>query len=379
MLAPVLLVLALCVGPGSGPAARDGALSESAARAVDEAVRAEMDRQGLVGVAVGVVRDGEIAYLKGYGLADREAGRPVATDTLFRWASISKPLTAVVALRLAEDGKLDLDADVRDYVPEFPDKGHPITARQLLGHLGGIPHYGSTVVRTRRVYDVEHPFADVVLALDYFAESPLARPPGERFLYSTHGYVLLSAVAQRAGGTPFFEQVRERVIGPLGLTTLRPDYQWEAIPGRAIGYRKRGREVVRSHDADVSWKLGGGGFLSGVGDLARFAQALLNHELVSGPTEEVMWTSLRDGDGKPTGYGLGFFVLRDPLGRLVVWHDGATEKARTRMVLFPSERFGVVVMSNCEWAEPQRISQAIYRALHDRPPRPRRAAEAPGP
>src|SRR5262245_62020575 len=101
--------------------------------ALDKVARAEIEKQGLVGTAVGVVVDGKVAYLRGYGLADRETRRDIEPGkTSFRWASCSKMVTAIAALQLADAGKLDLDADVRTYVPEFPDKGVKITARQLL-------------------------------------------------------------------------------------------------------------------------------------------------------------------------------------------------------------------------------------------------------
>ena len=254
--------------------------------AVDEAARGAMAKQQLVGLAVGVVVDGKVAYLQGYGFADREAKTPVDPKaTQIRWASCSKPVTAVAALQLAEKGLLDLDADVRRYVPEFPDKGVKITARQLLCHQAGIVHYtNGKVVRTERKYDAPHPFKDVVLALDMFKESPLVNPPGEKFAYTTHGYILLSAVVERAGKKAFADQVSERIAKPLGMTGFRPDYHWENIPGRAVGYVKSGEKINRRPDAaapDVSWKLGGGGYTSTVEDFARFAAGLANHKLVS--------------------------------------------------------------------------------------------------
>src|SRR5690606_10775158 len=118
-------------------------LAAGRAAAVDRAVEAEMERQELVGVAVGVIQGGKVVYLQGYGLADREKQTPVTTKSVFNWASNSKPFAAVLAMQLAEKKKLDLDADVRDYVPEFPDKRARITARHLLDHQSGIPHYGN--------------------------------------------------------------------------------------------------------------------------------------------------------------------------------------------------------------------------------------------
>jgi serine beta-lactamase-like protein LACTB, mitochondrial len=338
-------------------------LPQKAADAVDAVVSAEMAKQEAIGVAVGIIRAGQIAYLKGYGWADQPAKVPVTSRTLFRWASISKTLTAVAALQLAEKKQLDLDADVRRYVPEFPDKGTPVTARQLLCHQGGIVHYANgKVVRTERTYDSPHPYEDVVLALDKFKESPLVNKPGEKFSYSTHGYILLSAVVQRAGGQKFADQVRDRIGKPLGLTTLQPDYEWQAIPNRAAGYRKVNGRIESSEDVDVSWKLAGGGFLSNIDDLTRWGQSLVNRKVVSAETGAQMWTPQKTASGGATTYGLGFEV-GDEDGRLLVGHSGAQEKTRTLLVLFPKEKRGVAVMCNCEFSNPAVMAKAVLDVL----------------
>jgi CubicO group peptidase (beta-lactamase class C family) len=146
------------------------------------------------------------------------------------------------------------------------------------------------------------------------------------------------------------------------MTTLRPDYQWEAIPNRASGYRKVKGEVVPSLDNDVSWKLGGGGYLSSVEDFARFARGLVRRELVPEKIEAMMWTPQRLAGGKATTYGLGFNV--DGKGEsLRVGHSGSQEKTRTRMVLYPRRQSAVVVMTNCEWVDPGRVTTAVFAAL----------------
>lgn len=333
--------------------------------AVDEAVRGWMEKEKAVGVAVGVIADGQVAYLKGYGLADREKNEPVTAKTMFRWASVSKPVTAVATLQLVEKGLLDLDADVRQYVPEYPDHRVKITARQLLCHQGGIVHYANgKVIETKRDYDVPHPFADVVLALDKFQESPLVNKPGEKFSYTTHGYILLSAVVQRAGKLSFAEQVQERICRPLRMASFQPDYQWVEIPHRAVGYRKRGDEVVPSTNTDVSWKLGGGGFISNIDDMARFAAGLINRKLVNEKTEALMWTPQKTSNGQATDYALGFNVTIDAQGRRRVSHSGGQEKTRTYLTIMPREKSGVVVMTNSEYANPQSLVSAIRAALN---------------
>lgn len=360
-----LLVAFLTVGPFCTPSvARDANhLSSSQARAVDQAVRAEMERQEAVGLAVGIIQRGRVVYLQGYGYEDREAKTPVRQQTLFRWASISKTLTAIAAMQLVEKGALDLDADVRTYVPEFPDKGSVITSRQLLCHQGGVVHYkNGNVIRTWRKYDVPHPFESVILALDCFKESPLIAKPGEKYSYTTHGFILLSAVVERVGRQKFADQVHHRIVKPLGLTTLQPDYQWRPIEHRAVGYRKRRGRVVRSSNTDMSWKLGGGGYLSSIGDLANYAAGLINGRLVSDKTEAVMWTPQKTAGGEPTKYGLGFFIdSRD--GELEVSHSGSQEKAKTRMVFCPRQGDGVVVMSNSEHTDPKRFAAVVEQAL----------------
>jgi CubicO group peptidase (beta-lactamase class C family) len=348
---------------GAASAGR-AALSPAQTAAVDSAVKTEMVRQRLVGAAVGVVQDGRIVYTQGYGWQDREKRIPASRNTMFRWASISKPVTAVAAMQLVDKGRLNLDADVRSYVPEFPDKGKPITVAQTLSHQSGLPFYtnGKVIPRDRK-YDTPHPFADVVTAVDTFALSPLLFDPGTKYSYTTYGYILASAVVQRAGNEPFAQQVKERIAVPLGMTTFQPDYQWKDIANRAVGYRKHGDEIVPSSNTDVSWKLGGGGYISDIGDLARFAQGLLNHKLVSRAAERLMWTPRATSGGTKTDYGLGFDVRLDGAGRRTVSHGGSQEKTRSLMWLRPEERRAIVVFSNSEYADVSRLKDAVAAAL----------------
>jgi len=361
-----LLALFLASAPSIGDEAREPAsesLDALASGALDAALEQEMRRQNVVGLAIGIIRDGQVAYAQGYGFEDREAKVPVTRQTMFRWASISKPLTALAAMQLVERGQLDLDADVRKYVPEFTDKGVRITARQLLCHQSGIVHYkNGPVVRTERQYDVLHPYQDVVLALDTFKDSPLIDSPGKAFSYTTHGFILLSAVVQRAGKQPFAEQVAQRIAQPLGMTSLQPDYQWKDIAHRAVGYRPFGTFVLRSTDTDVSWKLGGGGFISTIDDLARLAAGLIERKLVSESTETMMWTPQSTSDGEKTNVGLGFFVESQE-GLLKISHSGSQEKTKTRLVIYPRQRHGVVIISNSENADPKRFTTVAYQAL----------------
>ena len=198
--------------------------------------------------------------------------------------------------------------------------------------------------------------------------------PGEKYSYSTRGYILLSAVVKRAGGQKFAHQVRDRIAKPLKLATLQPDYQREDILNRALGYRRRGDQVVASTDTDVSWKLGGGGFISNIDDLAKFAAGLLNHRLVKPATLQKMWTRQTTRDGKQTKYTLGFSFNHYRNGALHKWkahgtgieiigHSGSQEKTKTRMALWPEQKLGVVVMSNSEYANPGKLASRLLEVV----------------
>lgn len=326
-------------------------LPSSVYTSIESAMQMEMENQETVGAALGIVHHGKIVHLKGYGMADQRNNIAVDTESMFRWASISKLVTAYTAMQLWEQGKLDLDADIRDYVTEFPDKSVKITTRQLLTHQGGIVHYtNGEVIETKVDYDVEHPFESVILSLDKFKESPLIGEPGAQFSYTTHGFMLLSAAVERAGGEPFAKQAHDRVFVPATMTTMQPDYPWVDIPDRVVGYYKSRRGPRPSGDRAVHWKLGGGGFISSIEDLTLFGKKVLDGGLVKDETLELMWSENPTTDGEPTGWGLGFSIQGEGDG-FVAQHTGSQNKTRTSLVLIPNLDLAVAFMSNSEYTD----------------------------
>jgi serine beta-lactamase-like protein LACTB, mitochondrial len=332
--------------------------------AVDEAVTKEMTALRVIGVAVGIISKGQIVYLKGYGLADRENGVPVTTGTVFNWARDCKPMTAVAALQLVEQGKLDLDADVRKYVPEFPDKGVTITTRELLCHQSGIPHYadGKGLSDKTLLPSPPHTFSGPVEALKVFSDSPLIFKPGEDASYSSYAYILLSAVIERAGKKGFMDQINERITTPLGMKSLQLDTDSAGHHDWAVGYTQdAANNIVRAEEEANYWKYGSAGFKSDIKDFALWAQALLNHKLVSPETEQAMWTPQKTSLGKTTIYGLGFNL--DVQDNLRVSFSGIQSEATSRMVLYPNTRDGIVILTNSGFINPGVFSSAIFKAL----------------
>lgn len=199
-------------------------LARATADAIDQAVNAELERQQIVGAAIGVIEDGRFVYVQGYGLADRDKGIPVDRETVFNWASNSKPLMAVAAMQLVQKKLLDLDADIRTYVPEFPDKGVKITTRHLLCHQSGLPHYSNgTIVPGNRLRGHSASLVEPVASLDRFSGSPLLFDPGSKVSYSSYAYILLSAVVERAGEEPMLSQIQSRISKRAGIKSLQLD------------------------------------------------------------------------------------------------------------------------------------------------------------
>lgn len=364
----ILLAFALCVSAGAAP--DDGGRMGASAQA-------ELKRQRLAGLAAGVVSDGEIAFLGGWGWEDAEARVPVdPRRTLFRWASVSKTLAAAAALRAAERGVLDLDADVRRVCPDclasssyaaagalavLPSTA-TVTVRMLLAHSAGVPHYDNGIrpipEPPAAVTASSSTNTGIAWALKYWNTEPLIGYPGRVYRYSSYGYNLAGAVLERAAGRPFWELVRDDLARPLGLETLRPDFIWEGLPRRAVGYTavSASGTWTRAEDVDASWKLPAGGFISTVEDMARWCGALMGERALSERLKGEAWRPAADPE-----YGLGFMLGR-LRGRRWVGHSGGQEKVSAFLMLLPEERLCAVAATNSSHGKARPVVEGLLRA-----------------
>ena len=309
-----------------------------------------MSRQNIPALSVAIVQDNEIRFQGAYGIADLEHFVPAKTFTVYRIASTSKPITAVAAMQLVESGKLDLDAPIQKYVPNFPVKNFPVTTRQILAHLSGVRGYkqgeGERTIRYNTLTD----------ALAIFKDDPLEGEPGTRFLYTTYGYTLLGAVIEGASGMSFMDYLREHIFKPAGMLHTTVDDIFAIIPNRARGYTPR---VFGQLDGnyrnpvlmDSSYKIPGGGLVSSAEDMARFAIAVQNGVLVKPETFAEMSKSRKTADGRATGYGYGWYVggsLGFSADPEAVWHGGVQPGFTSDLVILPKKRFAVVILTNLE-------------------------------
>lgn len=351
----LLLVAGLAAGMGTPPASAQSAGAPATAPAVAPAplryaevveearalVRADLAARGYPGIAVAVAVDGETVWSEGFGYANLEHRVPMQPSVKFRVGSISKSLTAAAVARLVEDGLLDLDAPIQAYVPSFPEKAHPITARQLGGHLAGIRHYRGDENFIR------DPYPTVLDGLTIFAEDPLLHEPGTMFAYTSYGFNLLSAVVEGAAKKPFLDYMREAVFRPLGLRDTVADFVVPIIAGRTSYYvRDDAGSVVNAPWVDNSYKWAGGGFLSTTGDVLAFANAHLDDDFLSEASRKLLFTEQKTRDGEGVGYGLGWFIRTREDGRHLLSHSGGSVGGTSLMVMEPESRVVVVGLIN---------------------------------
>jgi CubicO group peptidase (beta-lactamase class C family) len=350
-------LLASAGGSAEAPRARPAvsaanSLSPETVEAIRQAVSDDMSRLGIPGLSLAVAEAGHVRHEAGFGFADVENEVPARPETVYRLASVSKPMTAVAVMKLAQDGRLDLDAPVTRYCPEFPEKPWPVTARQLLCHQGGVRWYWpDEQPMTRR-------FTSLAEGLALFADDPLAFEPGTKVGYSTYGYTLLGCAAAHAAGQAFLPLLQEAVLGPAGMTATRMDDVRELIPNRAQGYvRDASGQLVNSALADMSYKVPGGGLCGTAPDVARFGSVLLSGQLVTRETLQQMLTRQKTRDGRATGYGLGL-AMGSRGGRREAWHQGGQERVSTVLYLRTEGDLAVALLTNLEKVQPHLLDLA---------------------
>jgi serine beta-lactamase-like protein LACTB len=327
-------------------AGRANAGDTDAIRRCRELIPEIMQAKKIPGMSVAVARERKILWSEGFGLASLEHGIAVNALTRFRLGSVSKLITAAAVAKLHEDGRLDLDAPVQRYVPEFPQKQWPVTVRQIAGHLGGIRHYSDSDF-AGPLKGAPH-FDTVKQSLSIFANDPLKHEPGTAYLYSSYGWNLISAAVEGASGTDFLSYVQTVVLKPQGLRGITADQVSEIIPGRTDFYAvgKDGR--LRNADyVDNSYKWAGGGFLSNAEDLAHFGSMHLQPGFLQQRTLDLLFTSQRlSGSGKATGVGIGWRIGKDNEGRRILHHGGTIDGGRSMIMMFPEAKLVVVLLAN---------------------------------
>ncbi len=302
-----------------------------------------MDQRQIPGIAVGIQSPIQGRTIHTFGYADLEHRVRVTEQTLFRFASVSKPITAVATLRLAEAERLQLESTLDSLEWEIPQAFRLITVRQLLAHQSGVRHYQHTALDA----PLKH-FNRLQDAMTAQMNDPLLFVPGRRYTYSTQGYLILGCALEQWGEASFPKLIQKWVFQPAQMTTARVDHLYAIIPNRARGYfRSLNGQIRNSIPMDTSDKIPGGGLLGSIEDLMAFAEAILSDRLLTPETKKSMWREQLTLDGAVTGYGLGWNVPRTA-NRFEVYHCGSQSGASSILYLRPDDRIAIAMLANLE-------------------------------
>lgn len=316
-----------------------------ARRIADAILAAQIEVNGVPGMAAAVVHDGHVLWTGTAGYRDRERRLPVEPDTSFRLASVSKLVTATAAMVLYDRGALDLDAPVQAYLPDQGLTWPAISARQLAAHISGIPHYQAVDDgRGARRY------ASVGEAVGIFADRQLLFAPGSGYNYSSYGYTLLSAVIEARAHMPFLDFVARDITNGLDL---RPDLVADARHD-TVAYAFEGGVAAPAGPHDYSYSWGGAGFRGSARGVALFGARVMDTRFLSSSARGVMWEPAHLADGAPVmedddQVAFGWRVGTDGSGERIVHHAGVAIGARSALVLYPETSDSVSLLSNAVW------------------------------
>jgi CubicO group peptidase (beta-lactamase class C family) len=311
------------------------------------------------GAVLVLARSDRILIAKGFGHADLEQGGRLGPDSVVRIASLTKQFTAVAVLRLVQDGRLGLDDQLGQRLPDCPVGWREITIRQLLSQTSGLtddmgPIFGDPM-RDRTADELLGPYRD----------RPLAAPPGTVWRYSNLNYWILGELIERVSGEPYAAYVSRHVLTPA-MTRTRYGSHVDLIAGRARGYEGGAGGWTNARYFSPTIGYAAGGFVSTPRDMAVWYAALGRGEIVSPAMLALAGTEAHTKDGRPTGYGLGWYVsIID--GERVLHHGGSSIGFESYVYWRPSDgRFaGVFKNSSDSEGEPTDAARALFE-LRDR-------------
>jgi CubicO group peptidase (beta-lactamase class C family) len=315
---------------------------------------ARWDSTATPGMSLAIIKDGEIIYERGYGMANLDLNIANSPTAVFRIGSTSKQFTAACIAMLALGGKLSLDDNIRKYVPEMPEYEKPVTIRHLLHHTSGLRDYLTLeYLAGKSDFDFYTP-EDTIAAIA--RQKALNFLPGEEYLYSNSGYFLLGVIVQRVSGKTLNEFAQEHIFKPLGMrNTHFHDDHTMIVKNRASGYSpaKNGFRI----DMTSLDHVGDGGVFTTVEDLYLWDQNFYHNKLQKGLLELIHTKGILNS-GEELDYAFGL-VISDYKGLKMVSHGGAFVGYRAEMIRFPEEKFSVICLANLSTVNPSRLCRQV--------------------
>lgn len=360
--------LGLLLATGAVAAPRDGAvepfLGKDVEGRIEAAAQAMVSSKKTAGVAVGVVRGGQLVFNRSYGVANVELNASMNASTVFRLASVTKQFTATSVLLLAEQHKLSLDDKLAKYYPDFP-RGDKVTLRHLLNHTSGIRDYAEVLSEDLgRLQPTGPEFVKRIAQLGYDFE------PGTMWNYSNSGYFLLGQIIEKVSGASFADFMRANIFERLGMNQTAVDDEAQVVPFRASGYmpsKDAPSGYVNAPFISMAVVYAAGATHSTVADLAKWNIALFGGKVMSAESFKTMQTAAVLSNGKlagtakfqppgaparpshpgfgPLEYAMGLH-LGSLDGHRLIGHEGGIFGFNTIIETYPDDGFTTIVLAN---------------------------------
>ena len=324
------------------------------AEQVDDYVRGQMTKQHIPGLALAVVKNGEVTKSAGYGVANLELNTSVTPNTIFQIQSITKTFTATAILMLVNEGKLSVDDKITRHLSNLPGCWSDITIRHLLTHTSGIKDFiNEPTVDLRKDLKAD----EVIKSL---ADLPLNFSPGEKYSYSNTGYHLLGMIIHKHTGKLWGDFLNERIFEPLSMSDTRVVSLSEIITNRADGYVWENGRVLNGYFLAPSiLAYAGGGLRSTVLDLAKWDAALYSDKLLKQSVLQQMWSAPKCNDGSNSNYGFGW-NLGEFKGHRFISHTGSHMTGfKAVLMRFLDDKFTVIILTNQRGADQTVIAKGV--------------------
>lgn len=320
----------------------------------------EWNKPDVPGCALGIIKDGELIYAKGYGSANMEYDIPNSPASVFRIGSTSKQFTAACIVLLAEKEKLNLNDNLKSIFPDFPDYAKEIKVRHLLNHTSGIRDY-LQLAYLKGLEDDDYYTDDDIM--DWLVnQSDLNFKPGEEYLYSNSGYWLLGQIVNKVSGINMAEFAEKEIFKPLGMnnTHFHNDHTL-IVKNRASGYVPDNNGTYKISMTTLNM-IGDGGIFTTINDIKKWDDAYYDSNVLSKEFWSMMTKQGILSNGEVIDYASGL-VISEYKGLKTVRHGGAFVGFRAELLRFPEQKLSIAIFANRGDANPSRMANRIADIL----------------
>ncbi|NML19237.1 beta-lactamase family protein [Pseudoflavitalea sp. G-6-1-2] len=310
---------------------------------IDTWLEQQMQQQKIVGLTIGIVKNGKLYKTKSYGMANLEQNLPAGNETVYKLASVSKQMVAAGTMLLIQEGKLRLTDPMTRYFKDAPEAWNGITIRHLLNHTSGLQ-------RESPAFDGNTIQSDSVLIRAAYKDTMLFAT-GSKWVYCNLGYFMLADIIRQLSGKSFTSYMQQLVFDKYGLTSTQPTSTRKIVPHRAGGYERRGGDTILNAEEITAFRPSGA-FISNIGDMLKWEMMMQQSQLLTKQNWQKLWsdtvfTGAKRPDGTKVYYGYGWNVSKYQ-NRNVVFHAGSLPGFRSAFYRFPDENTAIIILTNSE-------------------------------